>query len=251
VGIVTDNTDPDGNLGRVKVKFPWLVDDDQSWWARIASPMAGPNRGFYFLPEIDDEVLVSFEHGDVTRPYILGALWNGKDAPPKPNSDVIGDSKVNERLIKTRAGHVISLVDKAGAEEISIVDKTGNNKITIESSSNKISIIADGDVVIQAKGKVAISAQDDVTVDTQANATVKAQKDVDVEAQGKATVKAQQDVDVQAQGNATVKASGNASVEATGTLDLKGATVNLEAQGNMSIKANGPLSVQGAIVSIN
>jgi uncharacterized protein involved in type VI secretion and phage assembly len=219
----------------VKVKFPWLVDNDQSWWARLASPMAGSGRGFFFLPEVDDEVLVSFEHGDITRPYILGALWNGQDAPPKKNSEVVTSSLVNERLIKTRAGHVISLNDTDGSEMITIVDKTGNNLVKIESSSNRITIQADGDIVIQAKGKVQVTAQDDVDVETQANATVKAQQNVDVEAMG----------------NATVKATGNASVEATGNLDLKGAMVNVEAQGTMSIKANGPLTIQGAMVSIN
>src|SRR2546426_9457473 len=75
-GIVTNNEDPDG-LGRVKIRFPWLSEDNESWWARIAAPMAGKERGAYFLPEVDDEVLVAFEHGDVNFPYVLGALWNG------------------------------------------------------------------------------------------------------------------------------------------------------------------------------
>lgn len=226
VGVVTNNTDPDG-LGRVKVKFPWLA-DDESWWARIASPMAGANRGLYFLPEIDDEVLVSFEHGDVTRPFILGALWNGKDKPPKANSEVVGGSKVNQRVIKTRAGHVITLDDTDGSEKISIVDKTGKNKIEIDSASNKITVEADGDIAISS-----------------------AQSNISVEAQGNVSIKAQQNVEVQSQANATVKAQGNASVEATGNLDLKGMAVNIKAQGTMSVEATGPLTIKGAIVNIN
>lgn len=225
VGVVTNNTDPD-NLGRVKVKFPWLA-EDESWWARIASPMAGPDRGFYFLPEVDDEVLLAFEHGDMSRPFIIGALWNGKDKPPKPNSAVVGSSKVNERIIKTRAGHVITLDDTSGSEKISIVDKTGKNMIQIESSSNKITIQADGDIAVEAKGKVDVKAQQDVAVQTQANASVKAQ------------------------GNVSVEATGNATVKATGNLDLKGTVVNVEAQGIMSIKASGPLTIKGAVVNIN
>src|ERR1700750_2275998 len=78
VAVVTNNQDPDG-FGRVKVKFPWLSDVDESSWARIAAPMAGKARGIYFLPEVDDEVLVIFEHGDVRSPYVLGALWNCQD----------------------------------------------------------------------------------------------------------------------------------------------------------------------------
>ena len=82
IGIVTNNQDPD-KLGRVKVQFPWLSNEDESFWARIASPMAGDKRGIYFLPEVDDEVLVVFEHGDMRFPYVIGALWNGQDSPPR------------------------------------------------------------------------------------------------------------------------------------------------------------------------
>jgi len=81
VGVVTDNNDPD-KMGRVKVKYPTLTEDHTSFWARLASPMAGKQRGLYILPEIDDEVLVAFEHGDIHRPYVIGMLWNGKDALP-------------------------------------------------------------------------------------------------------------------------------------------------------------------------
>src|SRR6185436_4336090 len=102
VGIVTNNQDPDG-MGRVKVKFPWLSDADESFWARAAVPMAGKDRGFYFLPEVDDEVLVAFKHGAARSPYTPGALGNGKDAPPATNDD----GKNNVRVIKSRSGHVI------------------------------------------------------------------------------------------------------------------------------------------------
>src|SRR5262249_4489824 len=123
VGLVTNNTDPDG-LGRVKVKFPWLDDSEESWWARPARPKAGASRGLYILPEINDEVLVTFEHGEITRPFILGSLWNGQDKPPKTNNEVVTSSKVNERMWITRAGHTISLDDTEGSEKITIADKT-------------------------------------------------------------------------------------------------------------------------------
>ena len=84
IGIVTNNQDPDG-LCRVKVKFPWLSDEVESWWARCAQPMAGADRGTMLIPEIDDEVLIGFEHGDVRFPYVVGALHNGVDKPPKAN----------------------------------------------------------------------------------------------------------------------------------------------------------------------
>ena len=81
VGIVTNNQDPDG-LGRVKLKFPWLDPDLESNWARLASPMAGKNRGLFIMPEIDDEVLVIFEHGDIRFPFVLGGF--GRLAPGTP-----------------------------------------------------------------------------------------------------------------------------------------------------------------------
>lgn len=75
--IITDNKDGDGNPGcRVKVKFPWLSEQETTFWARIAVPMAGPGRGTYVLPEIDDQVLVVFEHGDINRPIVIGGLWS-------------------------------------------------------------------------------------------------------------------------------------------------------------------------------
>ena len=158
VGIVTNNQDPEG-MGRVKVNFPWLSADDESYWARVAAPMAGNNRGAWFLPEVNDEVLVAFEHGDVRAPYVLGALWNGQDAPPRNNSD----GKNNERVIrsrsghelvfnddsqgahvqiKTNAGHLFVLDDTPGQENITVQDKTGNNTIVIDSAQNAITITA-------------------------------------------------------------------------------------------------------------
>ena len=81
LGIVVDNKDGADNPGyRVRVKFPTLAAEEQSWWARIAIPMAGPERGTYVLPEIDDQVLVVFEHGDINKPVVIGSLWSKQDA---------------------------------------------------------------------------------------------------------------------------------------------------------------------------
>ena len=126
LGVVTNNKDPD-KLGRVKVKLPWMDEQAESYWARIVSPMAGKERGFFFLPEVDDEVLVAFEHGDPEHPFVMGALWNGKDKPPLDNAD----GKNDVRVIKSRSGHVIRLTDKQGEEKIEIVDKSTKNSIVI------------------------------------------------------------------------------------------------------------------------
>ncbi|MEA2176331.1 MAG: hypothetical protein QOD00_3923, partial [Blastocatellia bacterium] len=137
VGIVTNNQDPD-EMGRVKVKFPWLSDEDESNWARVATPMAGKERGLYLLPEVEDEVLVAFENGDMRFPYVLGSLWNGKDTPPAKNDD----GKNNVRVLKSRSGHVIRLTDEDGKEKIEIIDKSEKNSIEIDTASNTITITA-------------------------------------------------------------------------------------------------------------
>src|SRR5579859_8088567 len=92
VGTVSSVKDPE-NMGRVKVKLPWLAspeasstdDMQETDWARMATPSGGNGRGFFWLPEVDDEVLVAFEHGDTARAFVVGALWNGQDKPPKGN----------------------------------------------------------------------------------------------------------------------------------------------------------------------
>lgn len=169
VGIVSNNQDPDGGA-RVKVTFPWLSDEEESQWARVASFMAGPERGAFFLPEVDDEVLVVFEHGDINRPYIIGALWNGKDAAPAANDD--GDN--NLRVIKSRSGHLIKLDDTEGAEKIEIIDKSGKNAVTWDAAANTITVAADQDVAVKAgSGKIALEATT-IEIKSSGNATVEA-----------------------------------------------------------------------------
>lgn len=184
IGIVTNNKDPDG-MGRVKLKFPWLSDQEESDWARVAMPMAGKERGFFFLPEVDDEVLVVFEQGDMNFPYVIGALWNGKDKPPMKNDD----GKNNVRLIKSRSGHCIRLTDENGKEKIEIEDKTGKNKITIDTASNTITISTDKDLNLDApKGKITLAAQT-IIMDAKQGLELKSSSTAKLEASAKLDIK--------------------------------------------------------------
>lgn len=169
IGVVSNNKDDDG-LNRVKVTFPWLSEDEESHWARVVCFMAGDQRGALFLPEVGDEVLVAFEHGDINRPYVIGALWNGKDKPPLTNDD----GKNNVRLIQSRSGHKVILDDTDGSEKIEIKDKTEKNSIVWDTASNTITISADKDISLKApQGKISLDAQE-VAITSSANTTIEA-----------------------------------------------------------------------------
>jgi uncharacterized protein involved in type VI secretion and phage assembly len=163
VATVTDLQDPD-KMGRVKVAYPWLDKDPggaelSSHWVRIATPFGGKQRGFFFLPEVGDEVLIAFEHGSMEHPYIVGSLWNGKDGPPEENAKVIASDKkmVDRRVIISRSGHIIELNDKQGEESITIMDKNTNG-IQIFSKDNSMIIYTGKNMEIIADGKLDIKA---------------------------------------------------------------------------------------------
>lgn len=184
VGVVTNNQDPDG-MGRVKVKFPWLSDQDESHWARVAAPMAGKERGFYFLPEVEDEVLVAFEHGDARFPYVLGALWNGKEAPPAKNDD----GKNNIRVIKSRSGHIIRLTDEDGKEKIEIIDKSEKNSIVLDTAKNTMTITSEKDIVFSAsKGTIKLDGQK-IEIKSSADTKIESGAGMDVKASATMNIK--------------------------------------------------------------
>lgn len=177
VGIVTNNHDPEG-WGRVKVKYPGLTEDHESDWARVASVGGGDRRGLMALPEVNDEVIVGFEMGDIHHPYVLGGLWNGADAPPRPNAAIVKGGKVIQRLLRSRRGHQLTFddseesafvqlqsarghrltfSDKAGDEHILIEDRAGN-RITLATPSNTLTVDVAGDVKVNARGGVNLQA---------------------------------------------------------------------------------------------
>ena len=185
IAIVTNVKDPD-KAGRVKVCFPRLKGKPESDWVRVAQPAAGGGRGFYWLPHVTDEVLVSFERGQSNRPFVIGSLWNGKD---KPMKDAYADEN-HTAMIQTRSGHQIALYDKSGEEKIVIADKSGKRTITFDVKAKKFLIEAkEGDVEIHAKKRMVLSCED-LEVKTSKTGKFDIGKTFDLKVAGKATIEA-------------------------------------------------------------
>jgi uncharacterized protein involved in type VI secretion and phage assembly len=188
--VVVSIADPD-ELGRVKVKFPWL-EDQESPWARVMSFMAGKDRGAVFRSEVGDEVLVAFEHGDMRYPYVIGALWNGKDKIP---SDAGKNADNHVRCIKSRSGHIVKLDDTSGSEKIEIIASTGKDSIVIDSAANTITIGTDKDIQLKApNGKIGLEGSE---------------------------------VEIKSSGALKMEAGSSMDVEAGAALNIKGQTVNI------------------------
>lgn len=217
-GVVTNNKDEEG-MGRVKVTFAWLAENDESHWARIATLMAGNDRGTYFLPEVGDEVLVTFEHGDINYPYIIGSLWNGKDKVHETNSD----GKNNLRVIKSRSGHKIILDDTEGKEKITVIDKTEKRSIVLDSEKKTIDIRNED-------GQINIFAGDDINIETKKNLNIKTGKETKVEAST--------NIDMKATSNVNLKANATGKFEAGSSIKIKGSLSTLEASGITTVKGS-------------
>jgi uncharacterized protein involved in type VI secretion and phage assembly len=226
-GLVTNVNDP-LKEGRVKVAFRWLADNHESDWVRIATMMTGNKRGSYFMPEVNDEVLVAFEHGDARFPYVIGFLWNGQDHPP--NDDGINtkvrrlktvsghvlefvDNQGEERiLLKTKGGHKLHLNDKPGEEKIELVDQQGNNTLTIDTVNNSIELTSkQGSITLKAPtGSIKLDART-LELTSSTNTTISAQAAMEVKA------------------TASLKLSGtaSASVESGGPVTVTGLPIKL------------------------
>lgn len=232
--VVTNNNCTEEDWGRIKVKFPWLDDTQESYWARLVGPGMGAERGIYFMPEVNDEVLVAFEQGDFNRPYVIGGLYNGKDKPAEAVGTTIASGKVKTRVIKTRTGHLIRFTDEQAGGKIEIIDAKQENKVIMDTANKKIDVTSTGDV----------------TVDAQGNIKLKAQRDIALEATGKIDIKATQGLTLQGQ-TMDMTAQSNGTFQANGNMTIKGMAVSVQGQGQTQVTASGDLSLRGAMVRIN
>jgi uncharacterized protein involved in type VI secretion and phage assembly len=161
IGLVTDVQDPDG-IGRVRIRLPWTTDPDGDLfeaWARVATMMAGANRGTWFIPEPDDEVLIAFQGGDVRHPIVVGAMWNGSDTPPQSM-----DSNNNIRSITSRSGIVVTFDDSDGNVKFTI-DTPGGQKIHCVDAPASIEISdSNGNSIKMDTGGITLNTSFNVTI---------------------------------------------------------------------------------------
>ena len=183
VTAVVTNTDDPNSWGRVKVKFPWMSDEAESEWARVSSPGAGPAAGFYAVPDVGHEVLVAFEHGDISRPYILGGMWNGQHNLP-PEVSVKSGEAPQVRSWQSLHGHHITLYDNDN-KKIEIVTE-GGHQIVISDSDGKLEIATAGGhkMMLDDHGSK-------ITVESNGDLEIKSAKNITIEASAKMELKAQ------------------------------------------------------------
>lgn len=163
--VVIDVADPDGQ-GRVRIRLPWCPDGgDTSYeaWARLATTMAGNERGTWFVPDAGDEVLVCFEAGDARRPFVIGGLWNGVDSPPETME---GSGENNIKSITSRNGVKITMDDSSGSESLVLETPAGQkvtladgpSTITVEDANGNRAVLDSAGVTIDASAKVSVTA---------------------------------------------------------------------------------------------
>ena len=160
---VLDIKDPD-NQGRVKITLPWSPDAKggrYEGWARLATLFGGNNRGSWFVPDVDDEVLVAFEQGDTRRPYVLGGLWNGRDRAPE-SMDGAGNNF--KKVLRSRNGVKVTLDDQDGQEKL-VLETPGGQKITLKDGPGAVEIVdSNGNSVKLETAGITVTASAKVTV---------------------------------------------------------------------------------------
>ncbi len=209
IGLVTDNADPE-KLGRIKVSYPSFAGDVESGWARVVRIASGEQRGVVALPHVGDEVAVAFEHGDVRRPFVLGALFNGKDKP--------GDD-----LLKTTSSLAARFPRDLDVETKEKVLLTAGKDITVTSKQGALEVAAGKAMTLSASKGGPPSA---MTIETTGQVKVDGKQGVQISASGPLKITSTAPVTVES--NAMLQLKGSiVQVQASGVLQLSGATVML------------------------
>ncbi|MCR1024164.1 phage baseplate assembly protein V [Cellulophaga baltica] len=227
-GVVLDNNDPDG-LGRIKVQFGWQRRMGTSTpWIKMNTPYGGNGKGFYFIPELNEEVLVGFENNNPEKPYVLSAGFNSSA------KSGMADADNNLKTIRTRSGHTIELNDTDGEEKINIYDHEGSI-ITFDTQAKSLYITATENIEFQAKN-IKMIAEENIDIQAQGNIATVAEGDITSQSQG-ATI-------LQAEGDTTISSDASVTIQATTDASIIGQNVTAEGQIAADIKGQ-QTTVQG------
>ena len=222
VGIVTNVRDPE-KCGRVKVRYPTLSDQDESAWARVLAPGAGKTRGFQTPFEVDDEVLVGFEHGDLRRPIVLGGVWSGRNTAPWSGERGAGQGTVTSKW-QTRGGQIIELNDAPQPTADYILLVLGDNTTKLRIGGDGVTLHTPKGITITADQGISVTAKGDLTLEG-ANVNVKARAKLAMQA---AMVEAKATGPLNVQGaTAEVKGTAIARVDGGALAEIKGGMVKL------------------------
>ena len=222
---VLSNADPEGK-GRVRVRMNWQTEGMQTGWVRVMTPDGGSssdvksNRGFVFIPEVGDQVLLGFRHGDPARPYVMGSLFNGTTGR--------GGLEGNHmKSLTTRSGHTIKLNDSLSSLGITIKDIKGNS-IHIDSVGD--------DIIINAKRNITINAGETFTVNCK-NANILAEESINMNAEQDITSVSGESTSIQAGESLTeiaadsyVLSANDANVQVTEEHNLQASTISETAE---------------------
>lgn len=225
IGIVTDTKDPK-NLGRIRVKLPLISDQLQTGWVRTSSLGTGKDRGIVFVPEINDEVVVAFEHGELNRPYVLGGLWNDVGTAFEGAAK---NNQTDERRMVSKLGSAIRFVDvQSGDDKSGIAIEMDGAKTRIFMGYKQVTIETQGRPLEIKNGSASIKMdQNDITITA-----------------NNITIDAKQKLDVKSGLDTNVKAGANAKVEASAQLNLKGGAMT-------TVESSGITAVKGSMVQVN
>lgn len=248
LGMVIDNEDPDA-LGRIKVKLTWQeLKGEETPWIRMTSPHSGDGKGFHFIPEIGEEVLVDFEGGDAESPYVLGTVYNSKNKTP----DAWNTSKNDFKSIRTRSGHTIQFNDTQGEEKIEIYDVSNDkvvNHIIYDTKAKSLTIQSVG--TINLKGS-------EINIEAQKNINITAKEEINMTSEKDMAILSKMKLALQSALDATFKSDKAIDIQATADVGIKGLNTVIEGSAGAELnggktKVSGKImtEVSGAIVKIN
>lgn len=186
IALVTNSDDPE-KMGRVKVEFPWLGEETESYWARVVGIGAGPDRGFFVTPEVGDEVLVAFEHGNINHPFVIGGLWNGQDSPPPAGTSAPSGEQPKVRVFQSIGGHILAFYDTS-EDKIDILTKDGRS-ITLNDKDRKIIIKNSNVTLTLEESNMKMEAISNLTIEANSQIKIKASAGVEIDGGAKVDIK--------------------------------------------------------------